>query len=93
MKRFYSSTLSRRIKYIRSYTEGIDALRNHEITYLLMDHAMARYYLTRDAIKLIRISDDDFGRFGLLLGFSKFNQELKENITNILLSYVDKGRK
>lgn len=52
---------------------------------------MARYYLTRDVFKLIRISNDQFGRFGLSLGFSKFDNDLKNNITNILLSYVDKG--
>ncbi|CAF4479749.1 unnamed protein product, partial [Rotaria magnacalcarata] len=27
----------------------------------------------------------------LALGFSKFDKELKNSITNILLSYVDKG--
>ncbi|CAF5055231.1 unnamed protein product, partial [Rotaria sp. Silwood1] len=52
---------------------------------------MARYYLTRDVYKLIRISDDNFGTFGLSLGFSKFDTDLKDTITNILLSYVDKG--
>jgi hypothetical protein len=56
-----------------------------------MDHSMARYYLTRDVFKLIRISDESFGRFGLSLGFSKSVTDLKDNITNILLSYVDKG--
>ncbi|CAF4418574.1 unnamed protein product, partial [Adineta steineri] len=50
-----------------------------------------RYYLTRDVSKLIRISGDNFGAFGLSLGFSKFDTDLKENITNILLSYIDKG--
>ena len=54
---------------------------------------MARYYLTRDIYKLIRISDESFGRFGLSLGFSKFVKDLKENITSILLSYVDKGKR
>ena len=53
---------------------------------------MARYYLTRDVSKLIRISGDNFGAFGLSLGFSKFDSDLKHSITDILLSYVDKGR-
>ncbi len=52
---------------------------------------MARYYLTRDVFKLIRISDESFGRFGLSLAFSKSMTDLKDNITNILLSYIDKG--
>ena len=52
---------------------------------------MARYYLTRDVFKLIRISGDNFGTFGLSLGFSKFDTDLKKNITAILLSYVEKG--
>jgi ABC-type amino acid transport substrate-binding protein len=92
LKRFYSNTLYRHIQYVSSYGQGIDLLRSHVLTYLLMDHSMARYYLTRDVFKLIRISDDNFGRFGLSLGFSKFDTELKDNITNILLSYVDKGK-
>jgi hypothetical protein len=54
---------------------------------------MARYYLTREFFKSIRISGDNFGTFGLSLGFSKFDADLKKNITNILLSYVDKGQK
>jgi hypothetical protein len=91
LKRFYSNTLYRHIQYVSSYGQGINLLRGHVITYLLMDHSMARYYLTRDVYKLIRISEDNFGRFGLSLGFSKFNTDLKDNITNILLSYVDKG--
>ncbi|CAF4415229.1 unnamed protein product, partial [Adineta steineri] len=33
----------------------------------------------------------NFGTFGLSLGFSKFDTDLKNNITNVLLSYVDKG--
>lgn len=53
---------------------------------------MARYYLTRDVLKLMRISGDNFGTFGLSLGFSKFDTDLKNNITDILLYYVDKGR-
>jgi hypothetical protein len=56
-----------------------------------MDHSMARYYLTRVLFRSIRISDDHFGTFGLSLGFSKFDTALKDNITKILLSYVDKG--
>jgi len=93
LKRFYSNTLYRRIQYVSSYGQGIDLLRDHAIAYLIMDHSMARYYLTRDNFKLIRISDDDFGRFGLSLGFSKFDTDLKDNITKILLSYVDKGKR
>ncbi len=58
-----------------------------------MDQSMARYYLTRDVYKLIRISDESFGRFGLSLAFSKAVADLKENITSILLSYVDKGNR
>ncbi|CAF1208716.1 unnamed protein product [Rotaria magnacalcarata] len=91
LKRFHSYTLYRHIQYVSSYGQGIDLLRSHVITYLLMDHSMARYYLTRDVFKLIRMTDDNFGTFGLSLGFSKFETDLKENITNILLSYVDKG--
>ena len=92
LKRFYTNTLYRQILYVSSYAQGIDMLRNHSITYLLMDHSMARYYLTRDVFKLIRISGDNFGTFGLALGFSKFETGLKDNITNILLSYMEKGR-
>jgi hypothetical protein len=84
-------TLYTHIQYVSSYAQGIDLLRAHSITYLLMDHSMARYYLTRDVFKLIRISGDNFGTFGLSLGFSKFDTVLMSNITNILLSYVDKG--
>ena len=93
LKRFYTDTLYRQIKYVSSYTQGIDLLRSREITYLLMDHSMARYYLTRDVFKLIRISGDNFGTFGLALGFSKFEGALKDNITSILLSYIEKGRR
>lgn len=93
LKRFYTDTLYRQIKYVSSYTHGIDMLRAREITYLLMDHSMARYYLTRDVFKLIRISGDNFGTFGLALGFSKFERALKDNITSILLSYIEKGRR
>lgn len=92
LKRFYTNTLYSHIQYVSSYGQGIDLLRSHSITYLIMDHSMARYYLTRDVFKLIRISEDSFGTFGLSLGFSKFDTELKDNITNILLSYVDKGK-
>ncbi|CAF2992204.1 unnamed protein product [Rotaria sp. Silwood2] len=91
LRRFYRNTLYRNIQYVSSYGDGIDLLRSHIITYLIMDHSMARYYLTRDVFKLIRISDDNFGTFGLSLGFSKFDTDLKDNMTNILLSYVDKG--
>jgi ABC-type amino acid transport substrate-binding protein len=92
LKRFFTDTLYRHIQYVSSYGQGIDSLRNYTISYLLMDHSMARFYLTRDAFKLIRISDDHFGTFGLSLGFSKFDTDLKNNLTNILLSYVDKGK-
>lgn len=91
LKRFFTSTLYARIQYVQSYGQGIDLLRAHSITYLLMDHSMARYYLTRDIFKLVRISGDNFGTFGLSLGFSRFDTDLKNNITNMLLSYVDKG--
>ena len=91
LKRFFTLTLYTHIQYVPSYAQGIDLLRSHAITYLLMDHSMARYYLTRDVLKLIRISGDNFGTFGLSLGFSKFDTDLKNNITNILLYYVDKG--
>ncbi|CAF1117625.1 unnamed protein product [Rotaria sordida] len=91
VKRFHTNTLYRNIQYVSSYGQGIDLLRSHIITYLIMDHSMARYYLTRDIFKLIRMSDDNFGTFGLSLGFSKFQTDLKDNITDILLSYVDKG--
>lgn len=93
LKRFYRTTLYRHIHHVSSYGHGIDLLRAYKINYLLMDHSMARYYLTRDVYKLIRISDESFGQFGLSLGFSKFVTDLKENITNILLSYVDKGKR
>ena len=92
IKRFFTNTLYTRIKYVQSYAQGIDALRSRSITHLLMDHSMARYYLTREVFKAIRISGDNFGTFGLSLGFSKFDADLKNNITNILLSYVDKGQ-
>ena len=52
---------------------------------------MARYYLTREVLKGASVSRDNFGTFGLSLGFSKFDSDLKSNITNILLSYVDTG--
>jgi len=91
IKRFFTNTLYKRIQYVSSYPQGIDLLRARSITYLLMDHSMARYYLTREFFKSIRISGDNFGTFGLSLGFSKFDSDLKMNITNILLSYVDKG--
>ncbi len=52
---------------------------------------MARYYLTRAVFRSIRISGDNFGTFGLSLGFSKYDSDLKMNITNVLLSYVDIG--
>lgn len=52
---------------------------------------MARYYLTRDTFKLISATGDNFGRFGISMGFSKFDSDLKVNITKILISYVDKG--
>ena len=92
LKKFYANTLYQRIQYVSSYGQGIDLLRDYAITYLLMDHSMARYYLTRDVFKLIRISGDNFGKFGLSLGFSKFDTDLRNNITNILLSYVNKGK-
>jgi ABC-type amino acid transport substrate-binding protein len=91
LKRFFTNTLYSRIKHVPSYAQGIDLLRDRSITHLLMDHSMARYYLTREFFKKIRISGDNFGTFGLSLGFSKFDTDLKNNITNILLSYVDKG--
>lgn len=93
LKRFYTNTLYRHIRYVPSYSHGIDLLRGHAITYLLMDHSMARYYLTKEVFKLIRISGDNFGTFGLALGFAKFENNLKENITNSLLSYIEKGKK
>ena len=93
LKRFYMDTLYRHMHYVSSYSKGIDLLRDHDITYLLMDHSMARYYLTRDVAKLIHISDDNFGSFGLSLGFSKFDTDLKDSFTNVLLSYVDKGKR
>jgi len=52
---------------------------------------MARYYITRQVFKSLRISGDNFGSFGLSLAFSKFESNLKSNITKILLSYMDKG--
>ncbi|CAF1181412.1 unnamed protein product [Adineta ricciae] len=91
LKRFHLNTLYRHMHYVASYGHGIELLRSRVVTYLLMDHSMARYYLTRDVSKLIRISGDNFGAFGLSLGFSKFDTELKDSITDILLSYVDKG--
>ncbi|CAF3314780.1 unnamed protein product [Rotaria socialis] len=91
IKRFFTNSLYTHMQYVSSYAHGIELLRARSITYLLMDHSMARYYLTREVFKSIRISGDNFGAFGLALGFSKFDQELKNNITNILLSYVDKG--
>ncbi|CAF0771859.1 unnamed protein product [Rotaria sordida] len=91
IKRFFTNTLYAHMQYVSSYAHGIDLLRARSITYLLMDHSMARYYLTREVSKSIRISGDNFGSFGLSLGFSKFDTDLKNDITNILLSYVDKG--
>jgi ABC-type amino acid transport substrate-binding protein len=91
IKRFYTNTLYTRLRYVSSYTQGIDLLRARSITHLLMDHSMARYYLTREVFKSIRITGDNFGTFGLSLGFSKFDADVKNNITNILLSYVDTG--
>ncbi|UJR14140.1 hypothetical protein I4U23_001134 [Adineta vaga] len=91
LKRFYLNTLYHHLHYVSSYGRGIELLRSRSITYLLMDHSMARYYLTRDVSKLIRISGDNFGTFGLSLGFTKFDTDLKNTITDILLSYVDKG--
>ncbi|CAF0746785.1 unnamed protein product [Rotaria sp. Silwood1] len=91
LKRFFTNTLYTRKQYVSSYAHGIKLLRERSITYLLMDHSMARYYLTREVFKSIRISGDNFGAFGLSLGFSKFDTDLKYDITNILLSYVDKG--
>jgi ABC-type amino acid transport substrate-binding protein len=91
LKRFFTNKLYSRIQYVSSYGEAIDLLRSRSITHLLMDHSMARYYLTREDFKSIRISEDNFGTFGLSLGFSKFDTDLKINITNVLLSYVDTG--
>ncbi|CAF2999809.1 unnamed protein product [Rotaria sp. Silwood2] len=91
IKKFFTSTLYTHMQHVSSYAHGIESLRKRSITYLLMDHSMARYYLTREVFKSIRISGDNFGAFGLSLGFSKFDTDLKHNITNILLSYVDKG--
>lgn len=91
LKRFFTNTLYRHIQYVSSYGDGIELLRGHVITYLLMDHSMARYYLTRQVFKLIRISGDNFGTFGLALGFAEFENELKKNVTKILLSYIEKG--
>ncbi|CAF0763066.1 unnamed protein product [Adineta steineri] len=91
MKKFFPNTLYTYIHYVSSYAQGIESLRNNSITHLFMDHSMARYYLTREVYKSIRISSDNFGTFGLSLGFSKFDTDLKNNITNVLLSYVDKG--
>ena len=91
LKRFYTNTLYRHIQYVSSYGQGIELLREHTITYLLMDHSMARYYMTREVFKKIRISGDNFGTFGLALAFAKFEDELRKNVTNILLSYIEKG--
>lgn len=91
IKRFFTNTLYTHMLYVSSYAHGVELLRAHSITYLLMDHSMARYYLTREVFKSIRIGGDNFGAFGLSLGFSKFETDLKNNVTNILLSYVDKG--
>ena len=91
IRRFFLNTLFTRIKYVSSYGHGIEALRAGIITHLLMDHSMARYYLTREVLKGVRVSRDNFGTFGLSLGFSKFDADLKANITNVLLSYVDTG--
>ena len=92
IRRFFLNTLYTRIKYVTSYSQGIEALRAGIITHLLMDHSMARYYLTREVLKGVRVSHDNFGTFGLSLGFSKFDTELRTNITNVLLSYVDTGK-
>ncbi|UJR33028.1 hypothetical protein I4U23_020487 [Adineta vaga] len=91
MRKFFANTLYNYVTYVPSYAQGIESLRNRSITYLFMDHSMARYYLTREVFKAIRISGDDFGTFGLSLGFSRSDIEFKNNITNILISYVDKG--
>jgi hypothetical protein len=91
LRRFFTNTLYTRIQYVPSYAQGIDLLRARSITHLLMDHSMARYYLTRAVFRSIRISGDNFGTFGLSLGFSKYDSDLKMNITNVLLSYVDIG--
>ncbi len=91
IKRYFTNTLYSRIKYVSSYTQGIESLHLGTIKHLLMDHSMARYYLTREVLKGASVSRDNFGTFGLSLGFSKFDSDLKSNITNILLSYVDTG--
>ena len=91
MKRFFTNTLYKHIEYVSSYAQGVDLLRSRSISHLLMDHSMARYYLTREVFKSIRIGGDNFGTFGLSLGFSKFDTDLKNDITNVLLSYIDKG--
>lgn len=87
----FTSTLYLRRYYVGSYTEGIDLLSKRVITHLLMDHSMARYYITRHVFKSLRISGYRFGSFGLSLAFSKFESNLKSNITKILLSYMDTG--
>ncbi|CAF0912043.1 unnamed protein product [Adineta ricciae] len=91
MRNFFANTLYPYLNYVPSYAQGIESLRNRSITHLFMDHSMARYYLTREVFKAIRSSEDNFGTFGLSLGFSKVDTDFKTNITNILLSYVDKG--
>ncbi|CAF1539939.1 unnamed protein product [Didymodactylos carnosus] len=91
LKKYYSNSLYQHIQYIKNYSVGIDSLKNQTITFMLMDHSIARYYTTRDVSKSKQISGDNFGTFGVSLGFSKYDNELKENITDILLSYMDKG--
>ncbi|CAF1549303.1 unnamed protein product, partial [Didymodactylos carnosus] len=91
LKKYYSTSLYQNVHYVKNYSVGIDSLKNKTITFMLMDHSIARYYTTRDVLKSIRISGDNFGAFGVSLGFSKYDVELKNNITNILLSYMDKG--
>ena len=92
MRHFFANTLYPYFNYVPSYAQGIESLRNRSITHLFMDRSMARYYLTREVFKAIRSSDDNVGTFGLSLGFSKVDTDFKTNITNILLSYVDKGQ-
>lgn len=91
MRKFFTNKLYNYINYVPSYAQGIESLRNRSITHLFMDHSMARYYLTREVFKAIRISSDNFGTFGLSLGFSKVDTEFRDNVTDILISYVDKG--
>ncbi|CAF4356559.1 unnamed protein product, partial [Adineta steineri] len=64
MKKFFPNTLYTYIHYVSSYAQGIESLHNNSITHLFMDHSMARYYLTREVYKSIRISSDNFGTFG-----------------------------